>query len=253
MLNYLTPNCMKYSYLYRIALYFVYIIALASCNNFLGPTSGEKKVIPIEQNPLYPLKVGNFWRYQTIKYNYITNRLDTINDISTTRIISDTVIKYRNQKYQCMIFDNNIGNYYFSSSKKVIQLQTFDMVSDTIIENSFIRFPLGVNDTIIGTYGIPFASRVSPRVDIYSFSSVCVGTNELFTTPVGTFHCYVLRLDLSQFTYWYQTGSPIIVTYSYYAPGVGRVGRTYKTINPNDPTRKEQFDYQEVLVEYLAQ
>ncbi len=152
MLNYLTPNCMKYSHLYRIALYLVCLIALASCNNFLGPTSGEKKAIPIEQNPLYPLKVGNFWRYALINYYSLLNKYDTTSSptYNIIRIVADTIVEYQQSKYQCVITSNS--NELWSSTKsEVFAFNSFD-IRPTTFRNTKLRFPLQI---------IPFRVRLS--------------------------------------------------------------------------------------------
>jgi hypothetical protein len=226
------------------------VLVLAGCAQSVVPDTKPKPVVALVQNPLYPLKVGNFWRYRRIDY-YRNNTFDTLkNDLPPLQVVTDTIIQFRDSAFRCVKFAHSNTRFFHSTPTIVQSFDTFGLVSDTVVQNTLLRLPLNLNDSIHGTVSIPYPSRVNPKVDVYKLHSTCVGTNEMFQTPTGMFFCYVKRTDESQLLNGTLSRS---ITYSYYASSVGEVGSIVKYTDPNDPKSGEILKYKYVLVEYKVQ
>lgn len=224
---------------YSILLCFICILILAGCENFLGPASGKKKAFTIVQNPFYPLKVGNYWRYTTILYYPIPNIYDTISPSkSIYTVVRDSVIEYKDSLYQCVSFAQNSRLFQYSTASEIISFQTFD-IPDSILRYTTLRFPTLLYDTLITVSGTLIASRTSPIIRRDTTYSICIGTNKEFETFVGKFRCYVIRSIY--------TGRPEQINHIYYAEGIGEVGRIIYNIDAN---KQEQLYLKNVLAEY---
>jgi hypothetical protein len=247
MLNYLLLNSMKRFYPLAIILCcVVQLCTLASCNNFLCPPSNEEKVVAIEQNPLFPLKVGNYWRYTLVWYYPLFNTYDTVPAPSSypriTRIVSDTVITYQQSQYKCVMASNS-NLLWFSTKSEVFSFQTLT-VFDTTFKNLTLRFPMQLNDTIVFISHRLIASRTDPYIQQDVVPLICVGVNKEYPTPAGTFQCSVVKyLTTAGF------GENLAV-YRYYAPNIGLVAdETYQI----DATGKEVLNWKYILTEYKIQ
>lgn len=236
---------MKCFHPYFSTLYFLCIMALAGCENFIGPKPIQKPVLEIIQHPLLPLKVGNFWRYATISYYPIPNIYDTLYSPGySSTISSDTIIEYQQAQYRCVAFSNIPKIFFYSTASEMISFQTFD-ASDSIFKNISSRYPVRLNDTNISVFGTLLISRTNPVIQRDTNYSVCISTNEEFQTFAGKFRCIVTRST--------NTGLPGYIGYSYSAPGIGQVGSSLYFINPNDRQAKEILQYKNILIEYKVQ
>jgi hypothetical protein len=244
MLKCLFLNSMKRFYPLAIILCCtVQLCTLASCNNFLCPPPNEEKVLSIEQNPLFPLKVGNYWRYAFVRYYPLSNEYDTLSSYRS-EVVSDTIIRYMQNQYKCVVLSDDVHYFHYTTASEVFRFQTFD-IPDTILRNVTLRYPVRLNDTIIAVNGTLIASRTNPMIEREISYAVCISINQEIETLAGKFKCFVFRYTNSQI--------PNRVAYGYYAFGIGNVGQIINSIDPRDPQRKEQLLQKYLLAEYKIQ
>lgn len=128
-------------------LFFI-VIGCKDDNNIVNPS--------VETIEIIPLKVGNFWSYQTTIYDTLGSIVSTI--IDSTRIISDTLIN---------------GKKYFIFSTGVLRWNNDAGFWITIAYDSLLlyKYPANVGDE-------------------YSYNIKVICKDSSIVIPKGTFKCY---------------------------------------------------------------
>jgi hypothetical protein len=184
--------------------------------------------IPVSENVLIPLSVGNYWVYIQ-KVNGFPQLTDTIK----IAITGNTIIDYQSVDYSVWLWTkyrpgtNEPLDYSWLLWNGLDGLYNMGGISstDTLIDKIlFLKYPsyVGENWDVL-TIGYHLTNNEFIITDTINYS--CLATNELFQTPVGNFYCYVY--------YWREPlGDDIVDTllhYTYYAPNLGYIGETIKT------------------------
>lgn len=224
---------------------------IVSCNNSNEP------VIPKEDVPLMPLKIGNHWTYLgyyltedgTVDYpEYLENYAFgyKISDTLSINIEGKKYCTYKLAQYDPqtnyvssdakLIYNNALSLYYAGNFKaNKVSLTFNDMV---------FKYPVKKNDSYkahtfyYNTYGnylrIP---------DTLTTDYVCVSIDSLFTTPIGEFKCVVYKTRLMLDDIFYLGD-----LYSFYKPGIGLIGTIL--MNYSYITQSHHYFLKEVLINY---
>jgi hypothetical protein len=226
----------------RITLTFLIILVpfIWSCNSCITPLTNEQdSIVLFEQNPYYPLKVGNVWRYQYNEYNLYPEYSRKIASYTTQElIVKDTVLLYKGQRYQCVQFSQ--GSYYFlhSNRREVISFNDFGAMRYAA-RSILIRDLLRSDDSLQMEFAEIYWNDIQ-RATIYA---KCISTNDTVVTPAGTFqNCVVIRYPHVNLTDAIRNE----MNYIYYVRGIGEVARFVKV----EVTRKGVIA-EEVIEEYL--
>lgn len=186
------------------------------------PDGSPERPFKIVQNPLYPLAVGNYWKYRTIDDNLL--RIDT--SFYESKIIGDTTFVYENKTYQCIQY-RGTNWVYWSDAHKAIAFLGIEGIK---IQQQTMQYPIQKADSF--SYDSFDRVRGGQIEKVETVWVKCIATDELITTPAGTFHCYVFR-EKPQLLGGAVNGD--LVFYSYYAFGVGIVAlRTRSEYRSND-------------------
>jgi hypothetical protein len=172
-------------------------------------TTGPSNTAPAN---IWPLQVGNAWRYST--FNYDTSGQVTFSGIDSTtwRVTRDTLLS--GERW-----------YWLAGSWVTNRSNGFCVKQDTIIALYF-KYPASVGET----WTIPLTSSANIQASLVS-----TGTN--ISTQGGTFACYLYRM-------LYLGGAP---TDWYVQPGLGMVVREAFSVRPSGGTYRS---YRMELISY---
>lgn len=177
--------------------------------------SGSKAQSVPGRNALIPLAVGNSWSYVDTVFGNTTGEVLETSSL-TIRIPNSQIITYKGQQHvvYCVVspmtssdsryFWNDVEGLFAVELKK--ECQTKDINSNQLL----CRYPCAINDT--WTLGECLCDDKPKSNQEKGEKIECIATNELITTPAGSFHCIVTRSSEDN------QNSHLL---TYYCPGVG--------------------------------
>lgn len=195
-------------------------IFIFSCSD----ENDKNEPIDYNTNGIIPLKIGNYWKYETESYlsrdtfpTYTNNTLTVFRD----SIINGTKYFYIiNDNYNYTVSTNKEDGYYFNNIDE--------------IDDLYYKYPCEVGDQ--------WDVRIYEEEDLDEKYVIVKSLNEVVTVPFGTFECinyefYAIEEFMPDYHF-------IFISNVYISPGVGMVKHTYKsTVPPYTDTTLHHSSY----------
>ena len=178
---------MKKMLFYRFV--FVSFLLLFACTKTNNTIDNQ----PESTEHIVPLAVGNSWQYsiEQVLFNCVNGVLycehyDVI-DTTTANVTSTINIDYENENFDAYVIDDaSFSLYpfvYRNTAQGFIQYGKLSSNGDVDFETKLIiKFPIQAGETW------------KDIDEYYGNEYLCFSTDEIMTTNVGSFHCYVFEL-----------------------------------------------------------
>jgi len=216
---------------------------------------------PVSQEPLIPLKLGNYWLYQRIYLNPDGTEKHTTLQWKFGFIIDDTVTRVINGEsilnYKLFICDTTLKPWYnkpgnFEGSKLIYQnskglfytgTEKYDTIRASFNDLLFPYTAIKGDSFTAHLFYYNISGNLFSLPDETIVPYLCVSTDSLFETPIGNFRCVVYKSP-----YW--DVEPLFRDDVYYfiKPGLGLVGMVTKVYRY--PTQDYVYFDKSVLIDY---
>ncbi len=201
---------------------------------------------------LLPLTIGNYWAYEQLTTRSGGGFISGLTDSAKVANVGTTTVTFEGHSYRAAILQwfYPLGNptdfkWFYRNGDNGLYLLGGMSSTDTLVHKMLgYKYPAQEGDSweiqrlLYNFYTQEF--ELEDTTTIYT----CVATDEAFTTPAGTFTCYVYH---HRVTIWEEPGLPIEDWdyYEYYAPGVGLVGTLIRSgIDGHLKWKTWLYDYQ---------
>ena len=247
-----------------VLIVFAAVLGLISCTNSVD---SDRSTTPVKKS-ICPLAVGNYWLFIDSSFT------DTIPTVDTSKVgISESIsFKFNNLDYNVFCWNwytlpgNTPRDYkwlYVNDSSGLWNIGCIS-ASDTLLKTSLkLKYPITVNgDNSWAYYKIEHNSTDNNFILSDSLAMTCKSTNAMYSTPAGTFSCYMYHYERNMYRATRHGGinedkfideeknnyrgeqTPADI-YLYYAPDIGYVGYERK--------ERGTVTFKKVLLKYNIQ
>ena len=202
---------MKKIFYYQFVFVSFFLLLFSACTKTNNTTDNQ----PESTEQIVPLAVGNNWQYtiEQVLFNCVNGVLycehyDVID--TTTAVVSSIInIDYENENFDAFVIDDaSFSSHpfvYRNTDQGFIEYGKLSSNGEVDFAIKLkIKFPIQAGETW------------KDVDEYYGNEYLCVSTDEIMTTNVGSFHCYVFELVDD-------TALEGNYTHYYYAPEVGLI------------------------------
>jgi len=194
---------------------------------FLSIVSCENPVDSLDNSVLYPISVGNYWKY-TI-YTYMSGEIiPGLTDSLLMTIDEEISVNIEGKTYKGGVQTRKFGENYYEEARWIYANLNDGLYylggiaeKDTIFFKSlFLKYPVSYGETWELPYVYYDAQNQRFEFSDTTTKYTCIYTDEAFNTEAGEFKCIVYHFREKQaedvLGYWEYN--------LYYSPSVGFVG-----------------------------
>lgn len=209
---------------------------------FLGIVSCENPVDNPVDSVLYPISVGNYWKYKI--YTYSSGEiLPGLTDSLEMTIDEEIIVNIDGRTYNGGVQTRRFGENTYAEARWIYANMNDGLYylggiaeKDTIFQKFlYLKYPVKQGET----WKVPYMyyDLVNERFEFKQDSTLeytCISTNERIDTEIGEFRCVVYHFkefpEVDVPTYWHY--------YLYYSPGVGYIGTEIRSDLDNSIKQK---------------
>lgn len=195
---------------------------------FIVNISCENPVDSLNNSILYPISIGNYWKYKI--YTYSSGKiLPGLTDSLLITIDEEISVEFEDRIYKGGVQTRKFGENTYAEAKWIFTNQSDGLYflggiakKDTIFRKFlYLKYPVKQGET----WEVPYMyyNQMSERFEFRPDSTlkyICISTNEKINTEIGEFRCIVYHFkeypEVDVPTYWNY--------YLYYSPGIGFIG-----------------------------
>lgn len=184
-------------------------VVATSCKKDDDPDPNDE-IPPVSTINYYPMKVGNYWVYETYKID--SSGVETNEGkIDSIFVKSDTIV---NGHTYYKLFGNRLGGSQYT------QIGTYRDSSNLIvsIDGAILLHPTNFTDTLTTEV------HMQDNMKIYSYYTIMENPSAQLTVPAGTFN--VIRL-MTDYIIYIHNPTYSRKHYKYYTDGIGMIQESF--------------------------